>query len=106
MAWEPRTMTDRRGRPRLRLAPKHLALVRAVERPDVTARFELVDERSGAALLDGHGRCPDGEGRPLRPDVPRGRRPRRPDDRDEAHAVGRDPGSAARRSRGLRSTPR
>lgn len=47
--------------------------------------------RARARAIDGHGRRPDREGWPLRADVPRAGRPRRPDDRHQAHPAGRGP---------------
>src|SRR5215207_8988256 len=47
--------------------------------------------RAGAEPLDGHGRRPEREGRPLRADVPRDRWSRRPDVRHEAEPARRDP---------------
>src|SRR5450759_4814910 len=62
--------------------------------------------RSRADPLDGDGRRPDREGRPLRADVPPGRWPRWPHDRHEADDPRRDPRLAGRRPRELRSAPR
>lgn len=87
-----------------------LALERRLGEGDGASRRDRPGApRPRANPLDDHGRRPDREGRPLRPDVPRGRRSGWPDDRHEAHAAGRDhrAGAASRRfGRSARSSTR